>query len=160
MRLLWTYSSLPISPLIKWATRSQSSHFSIEFFGALIVHSNFKGLGIVKSKDFFKQNYIVFEKAVPLPTQAQTDLFCEILINYWGSRYDWKWFFNLALKAVLCRIFDRPLPSSIAYQSRSKYICSETVKFLEKVTGPVNIGNGLPDRLWEEIKDRNIQVVA
>lgn len=154
MRLLWTYSNYPVSPLIKWLSNSQSSHFSIEFFGTFVLHSNFKGIGLVRSFEFFKHNTVVYEKFVPLSPTYQTQLFIEILKNYWGSRYDWKWFFSLFILCLLYKILLMPLPSHVVYQSRSRYLCTECANFLEKVFGPINIGNGLPDKLWDELKER------
>lgn len=155
MRLLWTRSSYPVSPIILWLTDSESSHFCVEFFGTFIFQANFKGIGFLRVNEFLKHNTIVFEKKVPLNMEEQASLFSSILIKYWGAKYDFKWFFNVGVKALLYKICNTEIPSDIKWQSRAKFICSETAKFLEPIIGPVDIGNGLPDMLWKELKDRN-----
>ena len=151
MRLLWTKSKSIIGPLITWGLNSPVSHFAIEFHDGIIFHSNFLGINIMHTVDFLKQSEIVYSKKIEMSFADEAMLLSNIIKNYYGKRYDWKWFFSLTKAALKHRLFGSEIPDDIKSKSRDKYICTECVEFLEPVIGKVDIGNGSPYLLAQKL---------
>jgi|CXWL01.1.fsa_nt_gi hypothetical protein len=154
MKLLFTKSKLPTGPLITWGLEEPVSHFEVLFFGTLILQSNFFGVHISKSSDSKKYTHVVFEKEIKLDFQKEALLFVTIIMNYFGKKYDWAFFFSLVMSAIKKKLFRMPIsPESIKWRSRDRFLCTEVVVFLKDVLGNIEVGNGSPYQLWLKVKD-------
>lgn len=144
MTLLWTKSKLPTGAAITWMLDEPCSHFAILFANSIVLHSNFSGVHVERLADFSKQCHIIYKKEYDIPFIGESALFLKILRNYFGKRYDWKWFFSLLYYAFLNKVFDRAIPANIKWQSRYRFLCTEMAPLLSPVIGPVDIGYGSP----------------
>lgn len=144
IKLLWTKSKLPLGPLITWGLDEPVSHFAVEFFGKIVIHSNFYGVHPTLSPDFYKWSKVVYQKEYATGDDYAARLFVSILNNYWGKKYDWKWFWGLVRHALVYKLTGRPIPDEIKTRSRDKYLCTEVVEFLTVLVGSVDVGNGSP----------------
>lgn len=151
MRLLWTKSKLPLGSIITWGLEEPVSHFAVEFFDSIIIHSNMTGVHPIMVKDFLKTSEIVYEKRYEPGEFLENRLMVQILKNYWGKKYDWKWFFGLVKHAVVFKLFRKPVPMEIKSRSRDRFLCTEVAQFLEPIVGRVDIKNGSPFLLAKEL---------
>lgn len=151
IRLLWTKSKWPTGYLITWGLDEPCSHFAIEFFGRIIFHSNFSGVHPELSITFNKSAKIIYYKDLDVSYSTAAELMANILTNYWGKKYDWKWFFNLIKYALIFKLTGKKVPDQIIDRSRDRFLCTEAVRFLEQVVGKVNVGNGSPYLLAKEL---------
>ena len=152
MRLIWSKSKSITGPLITWGLNSPVSHFAIEFHDDIIFHSNFSGINVMHKSDFLKKSDVVYSKTIDMSFEDEAMLLSNIMKNYYGKKYDWKWFISLSIAAVKNRILGTPLPEDVKSKSRDKYLCTECVTFLEPVIGKVDIGNGSPYLLAKQLK--------
>lgn len=150
MRLVWSRSEV-VGDLICWGTDSPVSHFAIEFHECLILQSNFFGVGMKHIDDFTKHSKIIYSKDIQLTFHEEAVLLSNILKNYYGKRYDWKWFFNLIKAALKYKLFGVPIPNEAMSKSRDKFLCTECVEFLEPIIGKVDVGNGSPYLLAKKL---------
>lgn len=151
IKLLWTKSKLPLGPIITWGLEEPVSHFAVEFFGKIVIHSNFYGVHPQLSDDFYKWSKVVYSKEYGVGEEIASKLFVSIVNNYWGKKYDWKWFWGLVWHALVFKLTRKPVPDEIKSRSRDKFLCTEVVSFLEAVVGKVNVGNGSPYLLAKEL---------
>ena len=151
IKLLWTKSKMPTGPIMTWFLDEPCSHFAIEFFGKIIVHSNFTGVHPQLSSSFYKWCHVVYEKEYVVDEAYASNLFISILNEYWGRSYDWKWFFNLTWHSIIFKLTGKPIPDGIKDRSRDKFLCTECICFLEPIIGPVNVHNGSPYLLAKEL---------
>jgi hypothetical protein len=151
MRLLWTKSKTILGPIITWGLNEPCSHFAIEFHGDIVLHSNFLGVSVMHRADFLNSSEVVFSKPIALSFEDEAKLLSQIMRNYFGKKYDWKWFFSLVKAAACCKLFNKPMPDSVKSKSRDRFLCTECVEFLQPVIGVVDIGNGSPYLLAKQM---------
>lgn len=151
MTLLWTKSKLPMGSLITWGLEVTVSHFAICFFDAIVLQSNFKGVHVMHLRDFLKQSKVIYRKKVDLSFEVEASLLAKIMQEYYGKKYDWKWFFSLCYYAVRLKVLGKNLPREIKWRSRDRFLCTEVVQFLEPVLGKIDVGNGSPYVLAEKL---------
>ena len=147
MMLLWTKSTLPTGPIICWGLDEPVSHFSVVFFNSVVLHSNFTGLHCESLELFLEFSEVKFNKKYAISNVDEVKLFVDIICKYYGSKYDWKWFFSLIYYVLRKKIFSISIPNNIKWQSRHRFLCSEVAGLLKDVIGDVDIGSGSPYRL-------------
>lgn len=118
LRILFTTSKLPLSPLIKLVTWSKYSHIAIIINDKWVMHSDFNGVHIEPLEDLLgrSKTYMIAEYEC-IDSQAMIDEGIKLL----GRPYDYG-----ALIGILIR--------RIELQDDSKYVCSEFPAALAEFT--------------------------
>lgn len=113
----------------------------------MVLQSNFFGVHILHKKDFDKHSEIKLVKEIDMTLHAESLLLCLILQNYYGKKYDWKWFFSMCINAFKTKVLRKKHDNDIMWRSRDRFLCTEVVEFLEPVMGKIDVGNGSPFQL-------------
>jgi hypothetical protein len=118
-RVVFTYSNLVGSKLIRAVTGEPVSHCAIILTNGNVVHSTINGSVITNLSDFSKSNTIVLD--VPIP--ANLPITVDFARN---RRYDWGAFLYLGLRLALRKVGIR-LPKKNLWQTSGMYLCTELV---------------------------------
>lgn len=148
MTLIWTSSKLPLSKLIQWAFNEPTSHFGIVFDNGIIFHSNLAGTHVEWFKTFTKKCEIVFSKYYDLSLEEEEQIFQNILTTYDDRSYDFIGFLYFGWRALLLKLFKKPLPEKNKWNSGKSYLCTE-------------LAGTLPDNIVSNsVKKRDLSIIT
>ena len=149
MKLIWTRSKSPLSVLIRWALGTDCSHFAFVFnspSGGLMFEANLLGTHPRFFKNALKHMEVVHQIDVELPLAMEDKVWDTIVDELDGKGYDFKAFIYFSWRALLLKIFKRPLPDKNKWQDPSRPLCVAIVNAVQ------HIGIKLPDDFDPEMR--------
>lgn len=133
------------SKLIRWGTRSETSHFAIGFDlggrGVDILESTFSQGGVRQiTYEYFKTyQQITQELHVPLPPNTERELFNLVLDRVKGKKYDNNAIAYWGIRLVMNRYMCIPLPSHNQWGDRDRLYCVEVLSALREWLAGVGV---------------------
>lgn len=136
MKIIWTKSSLPLSKLIRWGLKEESSHIAIVFDDKIVFQSNLFGVHIDWFNSFKKKCTIVYEIEQKLPLEQEEAIYQAIINKDDGKSYDYKAFAYFIWCGILKKFFNKPLPAVNKWNNVDSFICVELLSLLPEGSFP------------------------
>lgn len=159
MKIIWTRNSLPLSKLIRWGLKEQSSHVAIVFDNKIVFHSNLMGVGIQWYNTFKKQHEVVYEIDYKMSLVDEETIYQSIINQFDGYRYDYRAFVYFVWRGVLKRFLNKPLPKINPFDNENSFMCIELLKVLPKIENlnklPENLSMLSPDMTYSILTDQH-----
>ena len=158
MKLIWTKSNRPLSVLIRWILNTDCSHFAIVFnspAGGLMFQSNLLGTHPKFYKTAQKSMAVVHEINLDISVDQENKIWDIIVDKYDGKSYDFGAFLYFGWRALLRKIFKKPLPTNNPWAKEENYLCDEIYEALEDIAPKVSLDLSItpPCNLYKELKD-------
>ena len=159
MKLIFTKSKLPLSVLIRSFLNSDCSHFAIVFDvrgAGLMFESNLLGTHPRFYKTALKHMEVVHELNLSLSLEQENDVWDEIVEKFDGRKYNYKGFAYFCYRAVLKKVFNKPLPPKNIFSQCGTYLCDQiflALGILTKEEIAIDLAMVSPQELYEYAKD-------
>jgi len=145
MKLNFTFSSLPLSPIEKWFLQEPVSHFTMVFEpDQLLFQSNLMGVCIDWFPNFLKSNTVVYSIEVPMTQDAEEGVYQKSMQGYDGAGYAYGGYFYFAWRLILRKFFGQPLPPKNPWVAPGTFLCVGLAQALDV--------DGVPDWLRQAVR--------
>lgn len=155
MKLIWTKNHLPLSVVIRWLFGEPCSHFAVVLDDSIVFHSNLWGVHIEWYPEFKKSVTVVFEEeAEEIGDDVYNALmgrYRDLLNRNVGRGYDFGGLLYGFWRAILWRLFKKPIPATNAWASSGRIMCEELFPLLQlkrQITLPRDIAMMSPYQLY------------
>ena len=125
MKIAFCKSSLPLSVLIRWGLQEPVSHAVFIFNDYFAVHSDLLGVHLTTIDKIKKADTIVYTLNYALTPEEEFATLKRLLTSALGEPYDFGAFFYFIWRALLKRVFGKPLPTKNLFQIDDMLMCTE-----------------------------------
>lgn len=131
--VIGTYNNLPLSHLIRNATREPISHFAIGFDKRLVFHSNPMGSHPEWRATFEKRNTIYCEYVLPATLEQEEQVYLNIINRFDNKPYDVPALLFQGFVGYPALVMTGSFPKTNPWNNKEMLLCIEVAACLEPI---------------------------
>lgn len=144
-----------------WGLDEPISHFAVVFDNSIVFHSDLTGLHIQWFKTFLKTHEVVYELDYSPGLEQEEAIYQGVLNAYDGRGYDYGAFVYFAWRALLKKLFNKPMPEKNPLGHKDRYLCDEVVQLLpDEICPPalkqMDLAMKSPYQVWLLLNNKSL----